>query len=198
MSRYDDGVRSLCHSLGLATVVASLAFACASRPSVDCRNLRSVEREAQLRTFRYPNGTVSATGRGLPESWDDEFERWATASKRDVPATRVGRWRYFYAAGTKRAEVSYALACYIQCCTGGACPQIHDYPVGAFRLWYPSGRKLAEGSFVAVKWHVETSCEGGDDTTVARISSDSRFWREDESAMTVGEARAAGYLLAGW
>lgn len=190
-------MRWLRRSLILATLGLSLLFACSSRRALDCSNLRSAQRTAELRTFRHPNGGASAAGLGLPESWDHEFERWGVY-KRDVPAIRVGLWKYFYANGAKRAEVSYVLACYIQCCTGGPCPQVHDYPMGAFRLWYPSGRKLAEGSFTPVKWHVETSCEGGDDTTIGRLSSESRFWREDGSTMTVAEARASGQLLAGW
>jgi len=186
-------------SLRRSLIPASLAllFACSSQRAVDCPDLSVVKRAAELRTFRYPNGAVAAAGLGLPDSWDDEFERWGLY-KRDVPAVRMGLWKYFYANGAKRAEVSYALACYIQCCTAGACPQVHDYPIGTFRVWYPSGGKLAEGSFRAVSWHVETSCEGGDDTTIGRLSPDSRFWREDGSTMTLAEARAVGQLLAGW
>lgn len=151
-----------------------------------------------LRTFRHSNGVVSATGRGLSSSWDDKYERRDGNYKREVPATRFGKWQYFYADGSKRAEVTYALSCYLQCCSGGPCPQIHDYPVGNFVLWYPSGRKLGEGSFVTVSQHVNTSCEGGDDTKVGRLAPGSRFWREDGRTMSMEEARAAGYLFAEW
>jgi len=157
-----------------------------------------MERKTELRTFRHPNGAVFARGRGLDASWDDEYELWGSNYKREVPATRVGKWEYFYPDGAKKAEVTYALSCYIQCCTPGPCPQIHDYPVGAFVLWYPSGRKLGEGSFVTMTQHINTSCSGGDDTKIGRLSPTSRFWREDGQPMTVEEARAAGYLFAGW
>lgn len=150
------------------------------------------------RTFRHPNGALSARGRGLPSDWDLDKEPWKNYDKREIPATRAGKWQFFYADGARKAEVTYALSCYIQCCSGGSCPQIHDYPAGNFVLWYPSGRKLGEGSFVTVTQHVETSCQGGDDTKIGRLSPDSRFWREDGRPMTIEEARASGYLFAGW
>jgi hypothetical protein len=183
--------------IAYVTVVAVLALRCASRSAFDCPDLRSLERQTELRTFRYSNGAVSASGHGLPSNWDNEYEM-DSIERREVPAIRTGNWQYFYADGTKKAAVTYALACYIQCCTPGPCPQIHDYPVGNFEVWYPSGRKLAEGSFVAITRHVDTSCEGGDDTKAGRLSPDSRFWREDGRPMSVEEARATGYLFAGW
>ena len=179
-------------------VVVSLAVGCASRSPFECAGTDELERQTQLRTFRYPNGAVSATGRGLDSGWDDDYERWGSSYKREVPATRTGKWLYFYPNGTKKAEVTYTLSCYIQCCSGGPCPQIHDYPVGNFALWYPSGSKLGEGSFVTITRHVETSCERGDHTNVGQLSPNSHFWRENGDPMTVEEARASGYFFAGW
>lgn len=156
-----------------AAVVAVVILAgCASRSAFDCPDLAAAARSAAARTIRDAQGRVTASGRAL--------ER--------LPDVRTGAWTFWYENGAKRAEVTYALACYIQCCTGGPCPQVHDYPLGAFRAWYPSGRRLAEGTFVAVPRHVETSCQGGDDTKEGRLSKESRFWREDGSPMTLDEA----------
>ncbi len=184
-------------AVACVAITMSLGLGCA-RSLFECPATRAVQRQTELRTFRHSNGVVSATGRGLASSWDDEYESWDSSYKREVPATRLGTWQYFYPDGSKRAEVTYALSCYIQCCSGGLCPQIHDYPVGQFALWYPSGKKLGEGSFATIWYHVETSCEGGDDTKVGRLSPDSRFWREDGHPMTTEEARASGYLFPSW
>ncbi len=180
------------------TIFALMALGCTSRAVLKCPDERWVERQAEFRTVRYPDGAVLARGRGLPSGWDDEYERWGSSYKREVAATRIGKWEYFYADGAKRAEVTYEVSCFIQCCSGGPCPQIHDYPIGSFQLWYPSGRKLGDGSFVAVTKHVDTSCEGGDETKVARLAPSSRFWREDGEPLSVDEARASGYLFHGW
>jgi hypothetical protein len=175
----------------LVVGITAVLTACASSGSFsECPEAMNGARR-EMRTFLHPNGKVLARGLGLAKSWDEPLPR-------SVAATRLGRWEYFYEDGSKRAEVRYALACYIECCFAGPCPQLHDYPIGAFKLWYPSGRLLGEGTFVTVTRHVDTSCEGGDYTKDARISSESRFWREDRSPMTLADARAAGLLLADW
>lgn len=183
--------------LFLGIVVACFAAGCVSRRLHECPDARTARRIAVRRTFRHPNGAVFARGWGMDSGWDYEVEQWDPTTRRDVPARRVGKWTYFYEDGSRRAVVTYEISCFIQCCAAGTCPQLDDYPV-AFEVWYPSGRKLGKGSFYTVTHHVNTSCQSGDDTRVARMSPDSRFWREDGSAMTADEARGAGYLFKGW
>jgi len=174
----------------LAIAVLFLLQACATRSTFDCPDLRALGRASVVRTVAHENGRPAARGRALA-GWDDPYNR-------EMPHVRAGTWEYWYDDGAKRAAVTYALSCYIQCCSPGPCPQVHDYPTGSFILWHRSGAKLGQGTFHTIEQHVDTSCEGGDDTKAGVVSNTSRFWREDGSAMTLDEARASGLLLPGW
>lgn len=161
---------------GLALLLASCSFS-----STGCPNLNEISRSTTLHTLRHANGAVAARGRRVRD-WN----------------ARVGRWTFWYEGGGKRAEAMYAVSCYLHCCSAGPCPQVHDYPVGGFTVWYPSGRKFAQGTFDTVSRHVETSCAGGAYTQGARISPATRFWREDGSPMPFEEGRVSAYLLPDW
>jgi hypothetical protein len=176
-------------SFALFTVL--LAGACSYPLATECGDTRHYERQTEVRTFRHPNGVVSATGRGMRAEWDDPFSS-------ELPTVRFGPWTYQYDNGVKRAEVTYAIGCYLHCCTAGPCPHPYDYPVGAFTIWYPSGKKLGEGAFAAAPRHFDTNCEGGATGRGGRVAESSKFWREDGSEMTLPEARATGLLLPGW
>jgi hypothetical protein len=169
-------------------LILLIFFACASAPpSPLCRDLARLENNAVPR-HQTVSG-LSGAGRGLPESWDDfEF-----VERTRIPV-RVGEWTYVHPNGKQAAQLTYALSCYVQCCTPGPCPQVHDRPVGPFRFWYPSGAKLAEGTFVDARVHVDTSCEGGDDTVVGRVSDTSKFWRENGDPVSVEDAVRDGLL----
>ena len=151
-----------------------LLFGCASQSGWECPDLQRLARTARSETFRYPDGSLAADGAHLPG--------WQQGLAGRVPAwqnvTPVGTWHYFYESGRRRATITYALSCYIECCSGGPCPQVHAYPVGDFTLWYESGAVRAKGSFVASREHVDTSCEGGDFTLRARTSPETKAWDE--------------------
>lgn len=174
----------------LTLFLVVLVAGCATPSLFECPNLPKLARDAQERVVHYDDGTLRARGSGLPETWDDSY--------RDFPVLRAGRWTYWYRGGQKWAEVTYSLTCYLQCCVAGPCPQVRDYPSGTFTLWYPSGAKLAEGSFHTIMEHVDTNCEGGDKMQGGMITSSSLFWREDGSPLTAREARDAGLVPFGW
>jgi hypothetical protein len=57
----------------------------------------------------------------------------------------VGKWSYWDESGQLRAEITYKLSCYRQCCAAGPCPIVHSYPAGPFRTFHASGRPRTEG-----------------------------------------------------
>jgi len=158
--------------------------ACASYDHSVCPDLHRLERRAALTTFRDSDGVAVASGRHLDSGWRvaDHLPAWQNV-------TPVGPWEYRYPNGQLRARFTYALSCYIQCCSGGSCPQVHAYAVGPFELWYPNGAPRARGSFLARRQHVDTSCEGGDTTTRSVPSSDTQSWNE-AGALIPFDARA--------
>ena len=151
---------------------------CVSRTTFDCPDVARLERRALQETFRDASGTPVASGRHLGPSWRvaDHLPEWQNL-------TPVGAWTYWYPNGQVRARLTYGLSCYIQCCTGGPCPQVHAYPIGPFEFFYPSGELRARGTFIASRQHVDTSCKGGDATIrgVASVDSQAR----DESGKPV-------------
>src|SRR5688572_4305807 len=151
-----------------AALLILLLVGCSSRMTLDCPDVARLELSARQDTFRDANGAVIASGRHLGQSWRvaDHLPEWQNL-------TPVGAWTYWHLNGQVRARLTYGLSCYIQCCAGGPCPQVHAYPVGPFEFFYPSGELRARGNFTASRQHVDTSCEGGD-TTTRGASADSQ------------------------
>src|ERR1044072_7813611 len=142
-----------------SAVALLLLAACLHRHHNDCSDLNVFMRDAEIRRVVDAHGTLLAIGRGLPRGWDRAVDPWTGADQRERnQPVRVGTWTYLYGDGSKRAEVTYEVSCYIECCSCCPCPQLRDYPAGRFTLWYPSGRKLGEGTFEPEKIHVSTNC----------------------------------------
>ena len=131
-------------------------------------------RHAEFTTFKDSAGNVVASGRHLAGGWrvDDRLPPWQNV----IPA---GVWTTWNSNGKIRGRITYALSCYIQCCSGGTCPQVHAYPIGEFEVWHSNGVLKARGTFVPFRQHVDTSCAGGDSTMISRPSSASRAWDEN-------------------
>jgi hypothetical protein len=149
--------------------------------------MRRIAQRAEMRTLAHPDATVRARGKALPG--DPNFldpERLA----------RTGRWEYWYPNGVKRAEIAYALICFHYC---GTIPSTmtSDHEVGPFTIWYPSGRKLGQGTFQIVRRRVVNNCTGGAETDDGQMV-DTKWWREDGTEMTLADARLTGLLLPGW
>jgi hypothetical protein len=155
----------------LVTIVAA---ACSTHSLFECPDLQRLGRQAQRTTFKDSAGNIVASGRHLGGSWriDDRLPPWQNV----IP---IGDWTTWYPNGQMRSRVTYALSCYIQCCSGGPCPQVHAYPAGDFEIRHPSGSLKARGTFVPFRQHVETSCEGGDSTMSSRPSAASGAWDEN-------------------
>jgi len=130
-------------------------------------------RESEFTTFKDSAGNVVASGRHLTHGWrvDDRLPPWENV-------VAVGVWTTWYPNGQMRGRVSYALRCYIHCCSAGPCPQVGAYPVGEFEFRHSNGALKARGTFVPFRLHVETNCQGGDTTTSSRPSPESRAWDE--------------------
>lgn len=147
----------------------------------------------------YAEGKVAALGsRSRFES--DEFieaERLGKPLPRWREFLRVGRWEYRYPNGQTKANVSYEVAWYTECCTGGFCEQPYELRVGEFQAWWPNGAPLARGSFQSNWRHIETNCEGGDKVKVAVIGPDAQFWDQDGAPADRSILEVAGVDLEG-
>jgi hypothetical protein len=156
-----------------AICIVLLLTACSTQNLFECPDLKRMGRQAEFTTFKDPSGNIVASGRHLDDGWhvDARLPPWQNV----IP---IGIWTTWYPNGQMRGRVSYALSCYIQCCTIGPCPNVHAYPVGEFEFWHSNGALKARGAFVPFRQHVETGCEGGDSTTMARPSPASRGWDE--------------------
>ncbi len=178
--------------MGLRFVVFTamlLAMACAGGSYFECPAIKTLERKAMPRTF-FTHDRIRGSGNALPPEWDTQ-----SLDGTRVPI-RVGEWTYQHPNGRVAGRVSYSLSCYTQCCSAGPCPHVHDYQQGSFQVWYPSGRKQGEGSFIATRIHVDTSCEGGGETWSSTVSPSSRFWREDGTELVPRQAAAEGLMPA--
>ncbi|MCM2317490.1 MAG: hypothetical protein NDJ92_20260 [Thermoanaerobaculia bacterium] len=167
-------------------------FGCSTSSPFECPNVGKLEASALPHAFHDEQGHLIATGKSRSRDWriDDRLPDFQNL----IP---VGRWEYWYPSGKLKAHVSYGLSCFLQCCTGGLCPQVHAYPRGAFELWFESGRRRATGTFVAERRHVSTSCEGGDFTMRATLSGDSKAWDESGEPITLDATALVEELLPG-
>jgi hypothetical protein len=89
---------------------------------------------------------------------------------------RVGAWSYNYPSGAKKAEVTYAIRWYTECCAGGPCDQPYEVLVEDFSVWWPNGQLLAEGSFGLTRVRLDTNCQGGAMLVRGVPSKSTRYW----------------------
>ncbi len=126
-----------------------------------------------------PDGTIFALGNRSRFENEDflEAERLRSPLPRWLEFLRLGKWEYRYPNGRKKAVISYEIAWYTECCTGGYCEQQYEARSGHFEAWWPSGAQLARGTFGS-KWErVEANC-GGDKVRRAVLTRDAQFWDE--------------------
>ena len=119
--------------------------------------------------FNHANGQRAAQGRFT--NYESNGYIIARVEKRDLPPwkqyLRVGQWRYWYPNGVLRAEITYAVAQYDECCVAGPCTGRYERIVGTPHVFDASGTSLTPLRAPA-RVHISTNCEGG--ATVFRPS----------------------------
>lgn len=114
--------------------------------------------------FQHANGRVAAEGRVTSHESDAFF--LARVDGKSVQPwqqfLRSGAWRYFDEGGALRAEVSYRVAWYEDCCAAGLCRQPYEMLDGPVRLYAADGTLTYEGSPRNRRRLLETNCAGGD------------------------------------
>lgn len=127
--------------------------------------------DSEFRVFHHPNGRVAAEGHVTSR----ESVAYLTAEiehRTRFPwqqYLRVGKWRYFYDNGDVRAELTYGLASYTECCAGGLCEQPYEVILGEVRIFAPDGRVTYDGPARNERRVLHTNCEGGDDVYVSAL-----------------------------
>ena len=112
--------------------------------------------------FHHANGQPAAEGRFTTHEWP--YYIVAQYEKRD-PAPwkeylRVGRWRYWHANGALRAEITYAIGQYAECCVAGPCRGRYERVVGTPRVFNADGTPVTLAR-APKRARISTNCEGG-------------------------------------
>ncbi len=141
-----------------------------------CPDVHSIERQSEFSVYYYPDGSRSAAGRHIAGGWTADNPRGGEWLECVVP---VGKWSYWDESGTLRAEISYKLSCYMQCCAAGPCPIVHSYPAGPFRTYHPSGRPRTAGSLGEGVEQFENNCDVSVSTRRTRSIDDLRLWDDE-------------------
>lgn len=136
----------------LTAVVFLLLTGCVSHDVADTKHV----------VFNHPNGKHAAEGRFT--SYASNGYIIATVEKRDLAPwkeyLRVGKWRYWHPNGALRAEITYAVAQYDECCVAGPCRGVYERIVGTPQLFDANGTSVtlvrAPG-----RARIATNCEGG-------------------------------------
>jgi hypothetical protein len=127
--------------------------------------------EGEMREFRHPNGKIAAAGRVTSYESDTFFI--APVEHRPVQPwqqhLRSGPWQYFDESGALRAEVSYRVAWYEDCCVAGLCKRPYEVVDGVVRLYAPDGTQTYDGRAKNRRRLLQTNCQGGDWVTVSTL-----------------------------
>jgi hypothetical protein len=127
--------------------------------------------ESEFRVYRHANGRVAAEGRVT--RWESVPFLMAQAERRSLSPwqenLRVGKWRFFDERGVLRAELTYRVAFYTECCTAGLCEQPYEIIDGIVRVYSPDGSVRYEGPPENRARVLSTNCEGGDVVYVSSL-----------------------------
>lgn len=143
---------------------ASILFVLA----LGCSTLRT---ESEFRIYRHPNGRPAAEGHVTTH----ESFTYLIAETEGRPRhpwqkyLRVGKWRYFDERGDIRAELTYRLGSYTECCAPGWCEQPYEIVDGTVRTLAADGTVTYEGPPKNVERVLATNCEGGDRVHVSTL-----------------------------
>ena len=133
--------------------------------------------------LRYPDGAVSAEGRGIADGSAFDPKSWEAPIRRDTVPIRSGLWRYYYPDGQEQAVIRTRLAVEVWC---GVVAFFEPYDVkeGAFQFYHPNGALLAEGTFEPTTVHRENTCEGGVEIEAGAVPSTTVFYDSTGAALT--------------
>lgn len=92
---------------------------------------------------------------------------------------RTGPWKFWYPNGNLKAQVTFKVFQYDECCFAGYCKQAYELRTGKFRVFHPNGELMADGKFKRSSTPIGTNCVGGARIWIAEIDSDAHFFDED-------------------
>lgn len=126
----------------------------------DCASTDTAGRRYVI--FNHENGQRAAEGSFT--SYESSGYIIAKVEKRDLAPwkeyLRVGRWRYWHPNGALRAEITYAVDRYDECCVTGPCKRPYERIIGTPKVLDATGASVALVR-APERAQVETNCEGG-------------------------------------
>jgi len=100
-----------------------------------------------------------------------------TVNSEDISSKESSELKY--TNGQLKEKGKYEDGEYIQCCTGGLCPQSYKYKTEDWEYFYPNGRTKAKGKYRLKSLNLMTSCQGGDDILFGLIDDSWEFYNEE-------------------
>lgn len=99
--------------------------------------------------LKYTNGKLKGQG------------KFAVAED-EVSVLRFGLWKEYDENGILKAEGSYKIGSYLDCCTAGLCRAFYYYRIGEWKYFDEQGVLDFSLDYVPTEHLVDTNCEGGD------------------------------------
>lgn len=128
-----------------------------------------------LDTLYYTTGEIQAIG------------TFAIDNYADTSFIKAGYWKEYFTNGQLKAEGNYQIGTYLQCCTGGYCRIYYNYKDGPWKYWYENGQLKAQGTYVTLVQYFRTSCKGGDQVRVHKVTQSWQFFDEKGNVATVSD-----------
>lgn len=117
----------------------------------------------------YENGTTKST------------IHYALNNNGNISLLYFGDFKTYNEKGKPLEKGKYGIGRYIDCCGGGLCGQFYNFKHGEWEYYYPNGNKKALVNYQVKKFHIRTSCEGGDSLNFGQIDlANSNFWDINE------------------
>ena len=99
--------------------------------------------------------------------------------KKDIAGNSYGLWKEFYSSGELKAEGTLMQRSYTQCCAAGPCEMFYRYKLGEWEYYYKNGKIKAQGVYDTQVYNFPTSCEGGDDIIIQKLSNNWKYYNKN-------------------